>query len=693
MGLTTPFGSSRVRADREPAGRYGGTVRRVAAVSPPPQPRARVTVPGSPWKDSVRPVIDLFRARESWLFLAIGAAVAVIGHALLELLIRAGFAPAAANAAQLVITLQLSFVAHDLLTWRRHTAGRSDRRAGRWRRFQTARGASALLSLVAFPFVAPVLGTGVAYWGLLVVGTAVNYCSDRFWSFSHEAGAPMTDADPRPRHRGVHRRPTPVAWRVSRVVAALAVLSLPAILFLDAFLVTVSLFMLVVAVTTLAFQLYKWWLPEHNDPDRYGDPDQPRLPGVILVPMRHEEAVAGHTLERLANLDHPEYWVVPIIDHPDDPGTAAIAHAKAARYPGRVLVAPYPEDTEVHNKPIGLNAAVRELDRLGVRYEWIGVADAEDLFHPGLLRMVDYRFRRTGAGIVQCGVQLMNFSADPRTLPLPPGRLPRLRRWLRANTSGWWRAANVLEYYKWFQSRLKLQAATKVMPLGGNTVFFRREFLEALRRRYGAYWDEDCLTEDCKIGMVASVLGYRVDVVYIDEMVTREETPDTLRGLVRQRVRWMQGFIQVFTEREWLALPRAWQKVLAVYVLGFQFFQAFSVVFAPVALALALAHKSPIVVALLASVPLGISLLTIALDVLMLHQFGRTFGQKVRLRDHLGVILGGYPYQVVLSVAAVWSLLRHLLGRTNWVKTAHSGAHLGAAPAADGGPVPAGVAA
>ncbi|WP_446218369.1 glycosyltransferase [Micromonospora sp. IBHARD004] len=635
------------------------------------------------------PVISLFRARESWLFLAVGAVVAVVGHALLALLTGQGLAPAAANAVQLVVTLQLSFVAHDQLTWRRHTAVRADRRSRRWRRFQTARGASALLSLVAFPFLAPVTGTAVAYWGLLVAGTAVNYCSDRFWSFSHEEGvATMTDVDSRPPHRGVHRRPAPLAWRVARAGAALAVLSLLAVLFLDVFLVTVSLFMLVVAVTTLAFQLYKWWLPEHNDPDRYGEPDEPRLPGVILVPMRHEEAVAGHTLERLANLDHPDYWVVPIVDHPDDPGTAAIAHAKAARYPGRVLVAPYPEDTEVHNKPIGLNAAVRELDRLGVRYEWIGVADAEDLFHPDLLRMVDYRFRKTGAGIVQCGVQLMNFSADPRAMALPDGRLPRLRRWARANTSGWWRAANVLEYYKWFQSRLKLQAATKVMPLGGNTVFFRREFLAALRRRYGAYWDEDCLTEDCKIGMVASVLGYDVDVVYVDEMVTREETPDTLRALVRQRVRWMQGFIQVFTEREWLALPRMWQKVLAVYVLGFQFFQAFSVVFAPVALALALAHKSPIAVALLASVPLGISLLTIALDVLMLHQFGRTFGQKVRLRDHLGVIVGGYPYQVVLSVAGVWALLRHLMGRTNWVKTAHSGAHLGAAPAGDGGRTP-----
>lgn len=480
----------------------------------------------------------------------------------------------------------------------------------------------------------------------------------------------------RPSSGGTAGRPSHPARRLAVATAVVLVAGVAATLLLDPFIVAVSLFMLVVAVTTLAFQLYQWWRPEHNDPGRYGEPDEPALPGVILVPMRHEEAVAAHTLERLANLDHPDYWVVPVIDHPDDPGTAAIAHEKAAKYPYRIVVAKYPEDTDVHNKPIGLNAAVSMLERLRIPFEWVGVADAEDLFHPRLLRMVDYRFRRTGAGIVQCGVQLMNFSAAPDAPARPGGAAARAQRFLSAAASGWWRAANVLEYFKWFQSRLKLQAATKVMPLGGNTVFFRREFLDALRGRHGAYWDENCLTEDCKIGIAASVLGYQVDVVYIPQLVTREETPATLRALLRQRVRWMQGFIQVFAERDWLALPTLGQRVIAVYVLGFQFFQAFSMIFAPASLALALWHKAPIVVALLATVPLAVSVLTIALDVLMLHQFGRVFGQRVRLRDHVGVVLGGYPYQIVLSVAAVWAMLRHLLGRTNWVKTAHHGAHL-----------------
>jgi hypothetical protein len=65
----------------------------------------------------------------------------------------------------------------------------------------------------------------------------------------------------------------------------------------------------------------------------------------------------------------------------------------------------------------------------------------------------------------------------------------------------------------------------------------------------------------------------------------------------------------------------------------------------------------------------------VLLDVLMLGQFGRTFGIRVRLRDYVGLVLGAYPFQLVLSAAAVWATIRFALGRNNCVKTAHQGAH------------------
>ena len=145
--------------------------------------------------------------------------------------------------------------------------------------------------------------------------------------------------------------------------------------------------MTLIAGTTLAFQSYKWWRPENGDPDRYGVPDAPRGRGLILLAARFEENVIGPTLERLAHLDYPDYLVAVIIDHPDDPATLAVARYFERRYPRRIRVIRYPEDTPVHNKPIGLNRALHDLEAMGVvDWDWVGVLDAEDLLHPQVLR-------------------------------------------------------------------------------------------------------------------------------------------------------------------------------------------------------------------------------------------------------------------------------------------------------------------
>lgn len=184
---------------------------------------------------------------------------------------------------------------------------------------EVARLSSLLLSVLLFPVLAPRIGTSPAYWLLLAAGAAANFCSDRYWSFR---------PDRRHRRRTRTGAAVPVAMDPRRLVLgiATAVLAMVALglLWLDGLLVALSVFMIVVASTTLVFQLYKWWRPEHNDPHRYGVPGSPRLPGAILVPMRDEEAVAGSTLRRLAALDHPRYWVVPIVDHGDDMATARI---------------------------------------------------------------------------------------------------------------------------------------------------------------------------------------------------------------------------------------------------------------------------------------------------------------------------------------------------------------------------------
>ena len=242
--------------------------------------------------------------------------------------------------------------------------------------------------------------------------------------------------------------------------------------------------------------------------------------------------------------------------------TEFVAREAAARYPRIVRVV-----MDYHlpkNKPKALNTALRKC-----RGDIVGVFDAEDEVHPGLLRLVEARFEESGADVVQAGVQLMNVQTS------------------------WWSLRNCLEYYFWFRSRLHFHAEKRFIPLGGNTVFTRTELL---REVHG--WDPDCLAEDCEIGVRLSTRGAVVAVAYDPQAVTREETPGSIRALVKQRTRWDQGFLQVLRKGEWRKLPSRRQRWLARYTLAMPLLQAATGVLMPLSLASMFLLKVPVPTAL-----------------------------------------------------------------------------------------------
>jgi cellulose synthase/poly-beta-1,6-N-acetylglucosamine synthase-like glycosyltransferase/putative flippase GtrA len=608
------------------------------------------------------------RSRELVLFLGVGGTVAVLGHLLLAVLMARGLSAGVSNVVQAVVTLQLSFLGNDLLTYRGRLAGASLARRRRWLRYQLSRIWALVITTSLFVPVAAALGASLAYWLMIAAGAAINYLGDRL--VSHPVPDDALPLGRRPRVRAL----------LAMTLGGLA-LGLPAVLHPDVTILAGGLLMLVIAVTTMSFQLYAWRTPEASTRDDDLVPDPPQLRFALFLAARHEAAVLGSTLARMSRLDHPNYVVYVIVDHRDDWETAAIANDYEARFPGVIRVVEYP-DVPRSSKPIALNEAMRRLRQSGEHWDVVGVADAEDRFHVHLLTTVDHLVRATGAGVVQGAVQLVNFGVVPHTDRSPGSRWRHL-------VSAWWRAANCLEYFKWFASRLKLQAALGVMPLGGNTVFFSRAFMDALHERAGTWWDEECLTEDCKIGILASVMGFRVEVFSQPRLATLEETPATLPKFVRQRVRWMQGFIQVFTEAEWVQLPTLSQRLMAVYVLGFQFLQALAGVFAPLALVLALTHKAPVPIVLVALLPVLVSFWNLVLDVIMLRDFAHTYARvdgaiplvrgrrsPITLLDYLGLVIGAYPYQLVLAASALGAIYRSLAGASDWVKTEHTGAHL-----------------
>jgi cellulose synthase/poly-beta-1,6-N-acetylglucosamine synthase-like glycosyltransferase len=408
---------------------------------------------------------------------------------------------------------------------------------------------------------------------------------------------------------------------------------------LDGLVAVVSLILFAVSACTLWWMLHAWRTPQVLEQTGFSrDNDSPELSFSLLVPARHEEEVLALTLDRLATLDHPNYEVLVIVGH-DDEGTHEVACLAAARWPDRVRVVV--DHSWPKNKPKALNTALPQC-----RGDITGVFDAEDEVDRRLLRQVDTCFRRTNATVVQGGVQLVNFR------------------------SGWYSLRNCLEYFFWFRSRLHLHALRRFIPLGGNTVFVRTDVLRSV-----GGWDADCLAEDCELGVRLSSMGCVVEVAYDPDLVTREETPDTLRGLYKQRTRWNQGFLQVLRKGEWRKLPSRRQRNLARFTLAMPFMQAFAGVVIPLSITSMVVLRVPVGIALLSFLPLAPTLATLACEMAGLRDFCRMYYVRPRVTDYLRLFVATFPYQLVLAAAAIRAVVREAAGINTWEKTAHVGAH------------------
>lgn len=404
--------------------------------------------------------------------------------------------------------------------------------------------------------------------------------------------------------------------------------------------VAISVMLFAVATITLWWTLHAWRTPDTLISTKFAEPDgDHRLSFSLLLPARHEEAVLEHTVSRLLETTHANYEIIVIVGH-DDPGTTAAAERAAASCPQRVRV--IVDHNVPKNKPKALNTALPHC--VG---DIIGVFDAEDLVHPDLLEHVDYAFRHTGATVVQGGVQLINFH------------------------SSWFSLRNCLEYFFWFRSRLHLQADRGFIPLGGNTVFVRTDTLRAV-----GGWDQNCLAEDCDLGVRLSSMGCKVVVAYDAMLVTKEETPDTIGSLLKQRTRWNQGFLQVLRKGDWKNLATFRQRMLARFTLSSPFVQAFTGVTIMTGIAVAVFLKLPIAITLLTFIPAIPTMANLAFEIAGLHDFGKQYGLRIGAVHYLKLVIGAPAYMLILAAAAVRAVIRESRGRRDWELTSHVGAHI-----------------
>jgi hypothetical protein len=173
-----------------------------------------------------------------------------------------------------------------------------------------------------------------------------------------------------------------------------------------------------------------------------------------------------------------------------------------------------------------------------------------------------------------------------------------------------------------------------------------------------------------------SARGITVAVAYDPRLVTREETPDTVSALIKQRSRWNQGFLQVLKKGDWRTLPTRSQRVLARYTLLQPYVQAIALLAMPFGIVMAFAANLPLPVAMLSFLPLIPTFATLLFEAAGLHEFGRALDLPVGVRDYVRLLVTAVPYQMLVGYAAGRAVLRELRGHSDWEKTPHAGHHL-----------------
>lgn len=228
----------------------------------------------------------------------------------------------------------------------------------------------------------------------------------------------------------------------------------------------------------------------------------------VLVPLLNEKQIAGALLSRLARLTYPksQLEVVLVLEAGDKVTRDTIEQTEL---PTWITVVEVPEANKLTTKPRALNYALDFCHG-----SIIGVWDAEDAPEPDQIERVVTRFQHAPANVacLQGVLDYYNTGAN------------------------WMSRCFTIEYAAWWRVLLPGVARLGlVIPLGGTTLFFRREILEDL-----CGWDAHNVTEDADLGLRLAREGYITELL---PTVTYEEANCRLWPWVKQRSRWLKGFL------------------------------------------------------------------------------------------------------------------------------------------------------
>lgn len=230
----------------------------------------------------------------------------------------------------------------------------------------------------------------------------------------------------------------------------------------------------------------------------------------ILCPLYKEAAVLPQFIQAIEALDWPKHRLdVQLLLEADD--TKTIEAAQSMNLPSYIRITVIP-DSLPKTKPKASNYGLSE-----AYGEYIVIFDAEDVPEPSQLKKAYLAFQESPDSVA-CLQAKLNYYNPHHNL---------LTRLFTA------------EYSLWFDVILTgLQSIDTSIPLGGTSNHFKTEILKELKG-----WDPFNVTEDCDLGARLFKHGYRTAMI---DSTTLEEANSNVKNWLRQRSRWIKGYIQTY---------------------------------------------------------------------------------------------------------------------------------------------------
>ncbi len=321
----------------------------------------------------------------------------------------------------------------------------------------------------------------------------------------------------------LHERPDECAyWTLTRTQKML----LAAVLFVAAVLAVFHGYLLLLVLNALAIifyiihSMYKFWLVwrslEHKrelayTPQELAALDEQQLPTyTILVPLYREAEVLPNLVACLSKLDYPtDKLHIMLLIEEDDAETKEACDSLELPTHFHPIIVPH---SEPKTKPKACNYGLYASES-----DLLVIYDAEDRPEPDQLKKAVAAFAELPDNVI-CLQAKLNYYNQRHNL---------LTRWFTS------------EYSVWFDLFLPgLTSAKAPIPLGGTSNHFKAGPLKEL-----GGWDPFNVTEDCDLGIRMHKHGSYTAMI---DSTTWEEANGELFSWLRQRSRWVKGYMQTY---------------------------------------------------------------------------------------------------------------------------------------------------